>query len=68
MKIYKEETPDGTLQTITFRADDGQTIEGFKNEVKAWLVVNQPMGWEEFFNRLVMLEATRITISMATGG
>lgn len=65
MKVYKEETTAGVLQTITFRADEGQTVETFKNEVKTWMAAYHPMSWQEFFERLVVLEANRITISVA---
>lgn len=65
MKVIKEEGADGTLQSITFRADEGQAEDEFKVELKAWLKANQPMTWESFFNRLVRMEAGRITISMA---
>lgn len=65
MKVYREETPDGILQSLTFRIDEGETPSDFKNAVKSWIVGNFPaMNWEEFVNRLVVFESGRITISM----
>ena len=65
MKVYKEENGTGTLQQLIFRADEGQTPDEFKNDVKAWIATNYPtITWAEFVDRLVVLEAGRITISM----
>lgn len=65
MKVYKEEEPAGTVIGITFRADGGESQADLKAGVKAWIKANYPsMGWEEFADRLVVLEAGRITISM----
>jgi len=63
MKVYKEETAEGILKTITFRPDS-ENLEEFKNSVKVWMQDNTTMNWEEFFNRLITFEFSSIRISM----
>jgi len=65
MKVYKEENGTGTLQQLIFRADEGQTPDEFKNDVKSWIAANYPsMTWAKFVDRLVVLEAGRIILNM----
>ena len=65
MKVYKEENGTGTLQQLIFRADEGQTPDEFKNDVKSWIAANYPsMTWAEFVDRLATMEAGRIILNM----
>lgn len=65
MKVYKQETEQGQLQELIFRHEGGESLDDFKQAVKVWLAENQPsIDWEEFFNRLIVLENSRIVLNM----
>lgn len=64
MIVVKEEEPAGVIRSITFRAED-ENPEALKAAVKIWIQNNYPqMDWEEFVNRLMLLDNGRIRISM----
>jgi len=63
VKIHKQETPDGTLERVTFKADSGEDEAAFKAAVKAWETANGIVGsWEDFFNQCERMDKNSITV------
>lgn len=64
MKVNRQEDEQGKLETITFSAEQGETVVDFKTAVAKWIKNNTSMTWQDVFTRLVVLEGNRITIDM----
>ena len=63
MEVIKTETGDGTLKSLTFRAEN-EGMEDFRVAVKAWIAANYPnVTPEQMFDKLVP-DGPKITINM----
>lgn len=65
MKVYKQETPEGVMEQVIFRADPDEDQATFKAAVKAWEVANGVVeNWEEFFDHVALIEPGRIVLNV----
>lgn len=67
MKILKEETPSGSLHSLTFR-NEGQPLDEFKAGVKNW-IEESFHGWDEkeIYQKMSYLDFNKVVLDIEQG-